>query len=660
MKLRRNISVILSIILIALLVFYSGQSNAFNVSISTDKKTYFANSLIRINAQIETQQNEIIEIGQASIKIIGVDEENRDFSSVCILQNLDQGLHQECSQQDNRFVSVELIREDFGYGYIGYGYDVFNGRMIVNIVWKFEDWPKGNYNVIFSIKSGNTEYSSNSTFLGKDRLGNVAFICRTNDCNYGKEQSIITFLTDNGWTVEGKGYWSWGNEINNYKLIVCADELKACKIDGSHPAFTAHKNGIAFLEIADQPYANAAWRLGYTKNYFGLTSNEEMFITNEHPITQGFSGETDVLIGSTFNVIPDYQLSTSVIDLADSGNKQSSTLFVANKYAYVGWFNDKDAYSLTDEGSIILNRVIAWITSSYISIDDKPPYAISFSPVGELNTRKPLIRLITNEKAVCRFSLNQVKPYNQMEFEFPFNDPIHEYQFTADLANGNYTIYAKCKDLSGNEMSTVSLSFTINLPVYKDIAFICRTDECNYGIERDMIRWLEDRGWTVEGKGYWSWGNEINNYKLIVCADELKACKIDGSHPAFTAHKNGIAFLEIADQPYANAAWRLGYTKNYFGLTRSESLHITANHYITQNFTGSVNILTNPKFNVIQDYNLASSVIDLADSGNKQSSTLFVANKYAYVGWFGANRPEQLTSAGNLILGRTINWLILN
>ncbi|MEM5799599.1 MAG: hypothetical protein QXZ43_02955 [Candidatus Aenigmatarchaeota archaeon] len=361
MKLRRNISVILSIILIALLVFYSGQSNAFNVSISTDKKTYFANSLIRINAQIETHQNEIIEIGQASIKIIGVDEENRDFSSVCILQNLDQGLHQECSEQDNRFVSVELIREDFGYGYIGYGYDVFNERMIVNIVWKFEDWPKGNYNVIFSIKSGSTEYSSNSTFLGKDRLGNVAFICRTNDCNYGKEQSIITFLTDNGWTVEGKGYWSWGNEINNYKLIVCADELKACKIDGSHPAFTAHKNGIAFLEIADQPYANAAWRLGYTKNYFGLTRSESLHITANHYITQNFTGSVNILTNPKFNVIQDYNLASSVIDLADSGNKQSSTLFVANKYAYVGWFGANRPEQLTSAGNLILGRTINWL-----------------------------------------------------------------------------------------------------------------------------------------------------------------------------------------------------------------------------------------------------------------------------------------------------------
>ncbi|MCX7759276.1 MAG: hypothetical protein N2169_06700, partial [bacterium] len=296
----KNSFTIVSIILIVLLVVYSGNSTAFTMQVSTNKKVYFPNNLIEINTRLETEQLEFVEIENITIQIVGMDEHNSNLKSVCVLKNLDDT--EECSRQDERFVSVIISRQDYGYGYYGYGYE-FNGVLDIKILWLLKDWITGNYSVMFSATVNGEEYHTNTTIQVRERLGKIAFICRTDACNYNKEPSIINFLTDNGWIVEGKGYWSWGNEIRNYKLIVCADQLKACKIDGSHPAYWAHKAGVAFLELADQPYVNAGWRFGYTKGYIGNSNSESLHITGTHYITQNFSGAVNVLPNTKFAVI---------------------------------------------------------------------------------------------------------------------------------------------------------------------------------------------------------------------------------------------------------------------------------------------------------------------------------------------------------------------
>ncbi|MFH8092789.1 MAG: hypothetical protein QXM38_02505 [Candidatus Aenigmatarchaeota archaeon] len=356
---------ILSTSILILLIIFSESTTAFNIQIFTDKKTYFKGSLVKLNVKIENiDEWNLIE--NISIEIRGLEEHN-NITSLCILSSLDEGFHSECSQQDKRFVSVELKREnlDYGYGYGYYGYDITK-HVELEILWSFEDLQFGNYEARVILFSENKGYYANTTFKIREKLGKVAFICRTDECNHGIEKSMISFLAENGWTVDAKGYWSWGSEIRNYKLIACSDELRACKIDGSHPAFSAHKSGIPFLEIADQPYVNAGWRFGYTKGYVGLTNNEELYITKNHQITSGFSGSVDVLIGSKFNVIPDDLLSSSVTDLADSGNHQSSTLFVANNYAYVGWFASSTPKDLNDAGNLLFNKLVNWLVQNRI------------------------------------------------------------------------------------------------------------------------------------------------------------------------------------------------------------------------------------------------------------------------------------------------------
>jgi hypothetical protein len=354
---RKNAFSLILTLFIAFLLVYSGQTNAFNILVFTDRNYYFFDSPVEINAEIETGQQELLPIDEASIIIKSIDDDA--YQTKCVLSNLEEGLHEECSQQDSRFISVNIERDDFGYGY-GYG---FNGKIKVKLKWVYSNWPAGNYTAILSLKSGGQEIKANATFKGREKFGTLAFICRTDECNYGIEQSMIKFFTENGWDVVGKGYWSWSSDIANYKLIVCADELRACKIEPSHPAYAAHKAGVPFLEIADQPYAQAAYRFGYVKNYIGFVRSQSLHVTRDHYITQNISGSVNILPNPKFNVIQDYSLSSRVIDIADSGNHSSSTLFVTNDYAYVGWFGANTPQQLTPTGSLILSRIVNWLIS---------------------------------------------------------------------------------------------------------------------------------------------------------------------------------------------------------------------------------------------------------------------------------------------------------
>jgi len=67
------------------------------------------------------------------------------------------------------------------------------------------------------------------------------------------------------------------------------------------------------------------------------------------------------------------------------------------------------------------------------------------------------------------------------------------------------------------------------------------------------------------------------------------------------------------------------------------------------------------------DYKLDPSVIDIADAGGDNGrSTLFRIDmdgdqgRYAYMGWFYGSGPEDLTSEGEMILNRALNWAVCN
>ncbi len=253
-----------------------------------------------------------------------------------------------------------------------------------------------------------------------------------------------------------------------------------------------------------------------------------------------------------------------------------------------------------------------------------------------------------------------------MNFLFLTTGTFHKYRITTPLSQGNHTVYVRCKDITGNVANeSYSWSFEVKIPSRREIAYLCRYDSCDYGIEDEVIDWLKKEGWGVDGKSYNSWTkSELNGYEMMMCSDELKACKVDVGTSAYRLHKNNEKpFVEIGDYRYLSAAWRFGYVSNLYGAVGRDQLYITQIHPITNSFPVIVEAFSGSiGMTIIPDYNLEPMVIDLVDSGNKGYSTLFIVpqsgnqGRFVYVGWFYASNIDDLTPFGETMLRRAINW----
>jgi len=685
---------------------------ALDVTVFTNKIEYVSGENIVITVDVEIDPDEIVPLTNSDITIFGIDPANSGYISSCQLNDLTEGNHPECSGQDIKFQSVTIVYQNVGHGYgnrsvefemddyewgYGYGYQTHSDtilRIIIN--WKLpEDWESGNYTTEAKIKSEKDlfnnypEFSGTADFKTRKVHGKIAFLCTDNDfcdhtipiCEAGLEPHIINWLEQNGWEVTGKVYDEWtDSELDNYQLIVCSDELKACKAEQGSVVYNEHKEqGKPFVEIGDYRYVSAAWRFGYIKNYMGFYGYDQLFVTGSDPVTADYSESVQVVNNAKkMTVIPDYNLKSQAIDLGDSGNKSRSTLFKVDKlddqgrYAYVGWFNTNNFTNIAEDGEIILIRLLNWAQCGNVNqcnitmpIDTVPPIMFNGQPVGIVNVNNPSLSMETNEDAICKGSIDIDKNYDDMDFEFSGMSTYHEYNVSSPVLNGVHTVYVKCKDFSANIVDTSYFwSFEIQAPFVEKIAYLCRDDYCDYGIEDELIDWLE-HGWDVDAKAYDEWTNsELDNYQLIVCSDELIACKAEPGSVVYNEHKEqGRPFVEIGDYRYVSAAWRFGYIKNYMGYLSGEQLYIASADQIVQPYSGLVTVLpSNLRMCVVPDYNFEPQTVNLANSGNNQKSSLFKVDesgdqgRYVYVGWFMKHEPIDLTVDGEDILARVINW----
>jgi hypothetical protein len=267
------------------------------------------------------------------------------------------------------------------------------------------------------------------------------------------------------------------------------------------------------------------------------------------------------------------------------------------------------------------------------------------------------------------------------------------------LSPGNYTVRFFVDDNAGNTNDTVVRWFYVNgtsVTTGGKIAFLCRDNPvnysglmtCDYGIENKTIQWLRDQNWTVMVNKYNVWNDtDLNGTDLIVCSDQQYACN---PTPAVnTQHKvYGKPFVEISTSFSARAGYRFGYLTNMYGYINmpNTNIFVTASDTITAGYLGSTRIFNPPKgVTTIPDIRLKSMVVDLADSRqNNYGSTLFkvpengAQGRYAFVGWFyGISysfsyppwfsyywfygwTPQDLSTDGNILLKRTLNWAQCN
>ncbi|MDI6826207.1 MAG: PKD domain-containing protein [Candidatus Aenigmarchaeota archaeon] len=205
----------------------------------------------------------------------------------------------------------------------------------------------------------------------------------------------------------------------------------------------------------------------------------------------------------------------------------------------------------------------------------------------------------------------------------------------------------------------------VSSSIHGKIAFLCQSDDCNDGIESQLISWLNSKGWIVDTKAYDSWDDEeLDDYDVMMCSDQLKACKISPKSPVYIEHKlQNKPFIEISDYREAQSAYAFNYVKTPYGyLEKGKSIFITKTEDpITEVFSTKTKIFSDDKkITVMPDYRLTSLSVDLADvEEDKGRSTLFKVDsltRYAYVGWFYKASVFDLTEDGKKLLLRTVLW----
>ncbi|OQX53079.1 MAG: hypothetical protein B5M48_04035 [Candidatus Omnitrophica bacterium 4484_213] len=97
--------------------------------------------------------------------------------------------------------------------------------------------------------------------------------------------------------------------------------------------------------------------------------------------------------------------------------------------------------------------------------DITPPVISNGKPTGAINDNTPVLEVTTDEKAICKGSIDVDEPYAEMDFTFTAdsNGTSHAYEVTTPLTDGDHTPYVKCEDEAGNVNETsYSWTFTVD------------------------------------------------------------------------------------------------------------------------------------------------------------------------------------------------------
>jgi hypothetical protein len=507
------------------------------------------------------------------------------------------------------------------------------------------------------------------------KVGLIAYLCGNSNCNDGLEPTLINWLDSNNWMVVGKAFNSWDSrELDEYDIILCSDELRACKTDTKYASFDAHKNHKKpFVEIADTREAQGAWKLGYVKNpYETLATGKSLYITKtDDPIFFGIDQNPQIFsFDKKITVVPDYNLN-SVLDLADVGtNNKKSTLFkldengTKGRFAYLGWFYQSSPFDLTQEGIKILNRTLLWAKCGdeclLGSIGNLPPVAkskITPNPTGY-------------EGQVILFdgSESYDPEGNQITYYWNFGDGTNSGWITdkttthAYSRQGEYQITLTVNDGEINSKPYIS-KLTILPSIKNKVAFVCGDSSCSGQTENEISQFLVSNGYSVVKRIEYSWTyDELKDYDFIICSSSA-GCSIHLKSSVYNSHMNDRkGFLEIPDYRYARAANTFKYVSWYVGTTiKDADILFTNIHPITNGLSGHV---YNTDKDVTGILSTSVKVSTIAKLDYKQDlSTMFVSDgdgsngRYAFIGWLNKNSVSNLTNDGKEMLIRTIRWV---
>jgi hypothetical protein len=510
---------------------------------------------------------------------------------------------------------------------------------------------------------------------GSAKLGSIAYLCSNNDCKDGLESSLISWLDLNNWMVVGRAFNSWDKrELDEFDLVLCSDEMKACKVDSKYASYDSHMNHKKpFVEIADTREAQGAWRFGYVKNpYESLATGDSLYVTKTDDII--FLNMDQILkifpSNKKITIVSDYNLN-SVIDLADvENNNKKSTMFkldesgTRGRYVYLGWLYQSFPTDLTTDGMYILNRTLLWAMCGDSCLigpnGNRPPVAVAKitpNPTG-----------YEGQTIIFDASSSYDPESNQLTYHWDFGDGTNSgwipdtKTFHVYNRQGEYNITLIVND--GELNSKPDVKHLMILPAIKNkIAFVCGDNSCKGTAEQEISQFLVNNGYTVVKGTEYTWTYEdLKDYDFIVCASST-GCGIHYKSAVYNSHvDNRKGFLEIPDYNYARAANVFKYVSWYVGtkITGTDIMFI-GNHPITNGLSGSI-FKTGKEMNGIFSSSVKVTTIAKLDS-SKDVSTMFVSDKggnsgrYAYLGWFNRNSVSDLTNDGRTILLRTIRWV---
>jgi len=198
------------------------------------------------------------------------------------------------------------------------------------------------------------------------------------------------------------------------------------------------------------------------------------------------------------------------------------------------------------------------------------------------------------------------------------------------------------------------------------IAYVCRTDDCDDGIEQDLTFWLQSTGWFVRGKSSDSWTNsELNKFDMILCSDQTVACKQSSGLIHYKHTEQRMPFIEVSDYRYANQAFKFDYLSNYNGFLVTTDEVENEDDIITEVFDSPMQVFSQPgKITGISDSNFEPIVENVANIiiSSRSKSTIFKVSegtfngRYSYVGLFYRLTPQDLTQDGFHLFNRTLIW----
>jgi hypothetical protein len=132
-------------------------------------------------------------------------------------------------------------------------------------------------------------------------------------------------------------------------------------------------------------------------------------------------------------------------------------------------------------GNIVYDKI-------FFSIDTSPPQVINSEPSNNslIGTNEVLIKIITDENAICRYSSERTnfQSMNQM------SDSENIHTLNLNLEDGEYTYYFLCRDVFENTMQEYFvLKFTIDTPPKAEVIF---KDRVSYGTFEVSVRTSEE------------------------------------------------------------------------------------------------------------------------------------------------------------------------